>query len=154
MLPRTDDTIAAIATAPGIGGIGVLRISGPAAAAVLGRLFQPRRPEVLEQDGSLPSHRLCYGTVRDRQGAVLDEVMAVFMRAPHTYTREDVAEIQCHGSYLVQQAILAEILAVGARAAEPGEFTVSIGSSSADALLEEHFLLKARGEPERSAGKP
>ncbi|RWX51199.1 tRNA modification GTPase trmE [Candidatus Electrothrix marina] len=119
----SDDTIAAIATAPGIGGIGVIRISGADAAVVLRRLFEPRRPENLHPDGSFPSHRLCYGTVRDRQGAVLDEVMAVFMRAPHTYTREDVAEIQCHGSYLVLQAILAEILAAGARAAQPGEFT-------------------------------
>lgn len=123
VIPTADDTIAAIATAPGVGGIGVLRISGTDSAAVLGRLFQPRRPELLQQDGSLPSHRLCYGTVKDRNGTVLDEVMAVFMQAPHSYTREDVAEIQCHGSYLVQQAILAEILALGARAAEPGEFT-------------------------------
>ena len=122
MIPA-EDTIAALATAPGVGGIGVIRISGPAAATILRRLFQPHRRENLHPDGSLPSHKLCYGTVRDRQGVVLDEVMAVFMQAPHTYTREDVAEIQCHGSYLVQQAILAEILAVGGRAAEPGEFT-------------------------------
>jgi len=121
MIP--DDTIAAIATAPGIGGIGVIRISGADAAVVLRRLFEPHRPENLHPDGSFPSHRLCYGTVRNSHGAVLDEVMAVFMRAPHTYTREDVAEIQCHGSYLVLQAILAEILAAGVRAAEPGEFT-------------------------------
>ncbi|WLE97456.1 MAG: tRNA uridine-5-carboxymethylaminomethyl(34) synthesis GTPase MnmE [Candidatus Electrothrix communis] len=126
MIPANDspdNTIAAIATAPGIGGIGVIRISGSGAAAVLRRLFTPHRPESLHSDGSLPSHRLCYGTIRDRHGAVLDEVMAVFMRAPHTYTREDVTEIQCHGSYLVLQTILAEILAAGARAAEPGEFT-------------------------------
>jgi tRNA modification GTPase len=129
VLPTPDDTrdiidtIAAIATAPGVGGIGVIRISGAAAAVVLRRLFIPHRQESLHPDGSFRSHKLCYGTVRDRHGAVLDEVMAVFMRAPHTYTREDVAEIQCHGSYLVLQAILAEILAVGARAAEPGEFT-------------------------------
>ncbi|CAK8717526.1 tRNA modification GTPase MnmE [Candidatus Electrothrix laxa] len=119
----SDDTIAAIATAPGVGGIGVIRISGSGAAAILRRLFIPHRAQSLQPDGSLLSHRLCYGTVTDRYGAVLDEVMAVFMRAPHTYTREDVAEIQCHGSYLVLQAILAEILAAGARAAEPGEFT-------------------------------
>ena len=112
---QSDETIAAIATAPGIGGIGVLRISGSAAAAVLRRLFTPHRSESLHTDGSFSSHRLCYGTIRDRHGAVLDEVMAVFMRAPHTYTREDVAEIQCHGSYLVLQAILAEILAAGAQ---------------------------------------
>jgi tRNA modification GTPase len=123
VLPTSDETIAAIATAPGIGGIGVIRISGPESAAILGRLFVPQRSAALQEDGLLPSHRLCYGTVNDRHGAVLDEVMAVFMRAPHTYTREDVVEIQCHGSYLVLQAILAEILLVGARAAEPGEFT-------------------------------
>lgn len=122
MIP-SDDTIAAIATAPGVGGIGVVRISGSAAGAILRRLFQPHRPENLHADGSLPSHKLCYGTVQSRDGVVLDEVMAVFMQGPHTYTREDVAEIQCHGSYLVQQTILAEILAAGARAAEPGEFT-------------------------------
>ncbi len=119
----SDDTIAAIATAPGVGGIGVLRVSGPDAGAILRRLFQPHRPGNLDFDDSLPSHKFCYGRVVDRHGTVLDEVMAVFMQAPHTYTREDVAEIQCHGSYLVQQAILAEIIAVGARAAEPGEFT-------------------------------
>ncbi|MCI5133861.1 MAG: tRNA uridine-5-carboxymethylaminomethyl(34) synthesis GTPase MnmE [Candidatus Electrothrix sp. AW2] len=122
MIPH-EETIAALATAPGVGGIGILRISGSRAAAVLRTLFVPHRLASLQPDGSLPSHKLCYGTVRDRHGTVLDEVMAVFMQAPHTYTREDVAEIQCHGSYLVQQAILAEIFATGVRAAEPGEFT-------------------------------
>ncbi|MCW5211537.1 tRNA uridine-5-carboxymethylaminomethyl(34) synthesis GTPase MnmE [Desulfobulbus sp. TB] len=122
MIPQ-EETIAALATAPGVGGIGVIRISGSGAAAVLRKLFVPHRPKSLQLDGLLPSHKLCYGTVRDRHGTVLDEVMAVFMQAPHTYTREDVAEIQCHGSYLLQQAILAEIFASGVRAAEPGEFT-------------------------------
>jgi tRNA modification GTPase len=122
MIP-SDDTIAAIATAPGVGGIGVIRVSGPDAARILSKIFRPHRAENLHPDGSLTSHRLCYGTVVDRDDTVLDEVMAVFMQAPHTYTREDVAEIQCHGSYLVQQAILTELLALGARAAEPGEFT-------------------------------
>ncbi|XOF33798.1 MAG: tRNA uridine-5-carboxymethylaminomethyl(34) synthesis GTPase MnmE [Candidatus Electrothrix sp. YB6] len=120
--PTANDTIAAIATAPGAAGIGIIRISGPDAAAVLQQLFVPHRTHLLEDD-ALPSHRLCYGTVTDRHGGMLDEVMAVLMRAPHTYTREDVAEIQSHGSYLLQQAILAEILAAGVRVAEPGEFT-------------------------------
>ncbi|MCI5159266.1 MAG: tRNA uridine-5-carboxymethylaminomethyl(34) synthesis GTPase MnmE, partial [Candidatus Electrothrix sp. AUS1_2] len=147
MLPTSDETIAAIATAPGIGGTGVIRISGPEAAAVLDRLFVPHRPDILLEDGLLPSHRLCYGTVKDRHGAVLDEVMAVLMRAPHTYTREDVVEIQCHGSYLVLQAILAEILRLGARAAEPGEFTKRaflagrIDLTQAEAVID---LLQAR----------
>ncbi len=119
----TNDTIAAIATAPGVGGIGIVRISGSGSAAVLRSLFVPHRAKSILKNGSLQSHKLCYGTLTDRDGVVLDEVMAVYMRAPHTYTREDVVEVQCHGSYLVLQAVLAEILAVGARAAEPGEFT-------------------------------
>ncbi len=112
------DTIAAIATAPGIGGIGIIRISGSQAADILHRLFKPHR-----SNASFQSHKLYYGTVVDRTGVVLDEVMAVIMRAPHTYTREDVVELQSHGSYLVLEAILSEVLAAGARAAEPGEFT-------------------------------
>ncbi len=116
--PAVDDTIAAIATAPGMGGIGIIRITGPLAGAVLVKLFRPQRPQ-----RGFQSHRLCYGTVVDRSGVVLDEAMAVFMHAPHTYTREDVAEIQSHGSYPVLQAVLAEVLAIGVRPAEPGEFT-------------------------------
>ena len=112
------DTIAAIATAPGIGGIGIIRISGSQSAVILRRLFRPFRTNI-----SYQSHKLYYGTVVDRDGVVLDEVMAVFMQAPSTYTREDVVELQSHGSYLVLEAILSEVLAAGARAAEPGEFT-------------------------------
>jgi tRNA modification GTPase len=116
--PATGDTIAAIATAPGTGGIGIIRISGVQAEAILHRLFTPFRHHT-----ALQSHTLYYGTVADCHGRVLDEVMAVFMRAPRTYTREDVVELQSHGSYLVLQAILAEVLAAGARLADPGEFT-------------------------------
>lgn len=112
------DTIAAIATAPGVGGIGIIRISGPGAATLLHRLFTPYRPHV-----TFESHKLYYGTVADSRGIVLDEVLAVFMQAPHTYTREDVVELHSHGSHLVLQTILAEVLSGGARAADPGEFT-------------------------------
>ncbi len=115
---KTEDTIAAIATAPGSGGIGIIRFSGPQAERILQQLFRPHRSQVIFQ-----SHRLCYGRVVDRKGTVLDEAMAVLMRAPHSYTCEDVAEIQSHGSWPVLQAILAEVLAAGARPAEPGEFT-------------------------------
>lgn len=121
--PATNDTIAAIATPPGVGGIGIIRISGSESSAILRRLFVPHRKKKGLPGDSFQSHKLCYGTVTSRDGTVLDEVMAVFMRAPNTYTREDVVEVQSHGSYLVLQAVLAEILAVGARAAEPGEFT-------------------------------
>jgi tRNA modification GTPase len=117
-LLKTEETIAAIATAPGSGGIGIVRISGPEAESILRRLFVPQRPQNAWQ-----SHRLCYGKVVDRSGTVLDEAMAVLMCAPHSYTCEDVAEIQSHGSWPVLQAILAEAIAAGARPAEPGEFT-------------------------------
>jgi tRNA modification GTPase len=112
------DTIAAIATPPGTGGIGIIRISGPGAHAILQRVFTPSHPHI-----SLKSHILYHGTVAGADGRVLDEVLAVFMRAPRTYTREDVVELHSHGSYLVLTAILAEVLRHGARLAGPGEFT-------------------------------
>jgi len=115
---RNNDTIAAIATPPGTGGIGIIRISGVGARAILQRLFTPSRRHV-----GLKSHTLYHGTVAGRDGRVLDEVLAVFMRAPRTYTREDVVELHSHGSYLVLSSILAEVLRLGARLAEPGEFT-------------------------------
>lgn len=115
---RTNDTIAAIATPPGTGGIGIIRISGPEALAILQRLFKPHKSH-----SSLISHTLYYGTVSSREGTVLDEVLAVYMRAPNTYTREDVVEIQSHGSFLVLNSILQEIFLTGARPADPGEFT-------------------------------
>lgn len=115
---QTSDTIAAIATPPGIGGIGIIRISGPGALFILRRLFRPYKTHQ-----TFNSHTLYFGTVTNRDGRVLDEVLAVYMRSPNTYTREDVVELQSHGSYLVLNAILAEVLHNGARPAEPGEFT-------------------------------
>ncbi|MFH7321129.1 tRNA uridine-5-carboxymethylaminomethyl(34) synthesis GTPase MnmE [Desulfurivibrio sp. D14AmB] len=116
-------TIAAIATPPGPGGIGIIRVSGPAAPAVLTRLFRPAKPAA--HPAPIPSHRLRYGWIIDPgSGHPLDEVMAVYMAAPATYTREEVVEIHCHGGYVVLREILALILAMeGVRAAEPGEFT-------------------------------
>ncbi len=110
-LPASE-TIAAIATPPGTGGIGIIRISGPLAPAILQALFKPCRPH-----SSFKSHTLYYGTVSDRNGTVLDEVLAVYMQAPRTYTREYVVELHSHGSYLVLQAILSQVLRHGARAA-------------------------------------
>jgi tRNA modification GTPase len=115
-----DDTIAAIATAPGAGGIAVVRISGPQAETIAHHLFQMkngRRP-VLE------THHLYHGHILSPQGGtVIDEVMIALMRAPHSYTGEDVLEIHGHGGYLLPQRILSEVLKTGARLAEPGEFT-------------------------------
>lgn len=116
-------TIAAIATPPGAGGIGIIRVSGPAAPTVLTRLFRLSKPAA--NPVQIPSHRLRYGWIVDPAGDhPLDEVMAVYMAAPATYTREEVVEIHCHGGYVVLREILALILAMeGVRAAEPGEFT-------------------------------
>ncbi|TMC21794.1 MAG: tRNA uridine-5-carboxymethylaminomethyl(34) synthesis GTPase MnmE, partial [Chloroflexi bacterium] len=114
-------TIAAIATPPGIGGIGVVRVSGPEAFAFVHPL--------LRQPGGCtdipPSHLLTYGEIVDpATEEIVDEVLAAFMCAPRTYTREDVVEIQGHGGPLVLQRILRLILAQGARMANPGEFTL------------------------------
>ncbi|MCB2184625.1 MAG: tRNA uridine-5-carboxymethylaminomethyl(34) synthesis GTPase MnmE [Desulfobulbaceae bacterium] len=112
-------TIAAIATSPGFGGIGIIRISGSEALSILTSIFSPHNdiPE-------FRSHTLYYGWIKDtRTGLPIDEVLAVFMQAPKTYTRENVVEIHCHGSYLVLQDILSRIISLGARLAAPGEFT-------------------------------
>jgi tRNA modification GTPase len=111
------DTIAAIATPPGPGGIGVIRASGPAAAVIAGAVF------VRARNGAWASHRLYHGHVRAADGRLLDEGLAVLMRAPHSYTGEDVLELHCHGSPVVLDQALRAVLAAGARAATPGEFT-------------------------------
>jgi tRNA modification GTPase len=116
-----NDTIAAIATPPGAGGIGVIRVSGPGAFAAVQSLFhQPHGWRDLP-----PSHLLTYGRIVDpRTREYIDEVLVAFMQAPRTYTREDVVEIQGHGGPLVLQRILRLVLGQGARMANPGEFTL------------------------------
>lgn len=136
------DTIAAISTPPGEAGIGIVRLSGPRSEAIARRLFHPRRPR-----SSWQSHRFYLGHVLDSEGRVLDEVLLTLMRAPHTYTREDVVEIHCHSGYAVLKAILGEVLAQGARLARPGEFTLRaflsgrLDLSQAEAVLE---IIEAR----------
>src|SRR3989442_9913027 len=116
-----NDTIAAIGTPPGYGGIGVIRVSGPEAFLLVLTLLQ--RPD--RRTDLPPSHLLTYGHIVDPTSLeVLDEVLVAFMHAPHTYTREDVVEIQGHGGPLVLQRILSLVLAQGARMANPGEFTL------------------------------
>ncbi len=112
MIP--DDTIAALATAPGEGGIAIVRVSGPKAEAALRSLFSPQR--------DFEPRRLYYGHIVDRH-ETLDECMAVFMPAPKTYTREDVAEIHLHGGFFAAHSVLQALYRRGIRAAEPGEFT-------------------------------
>ncbi len=115
----SEPTIAAIATPPGPGGIGVIRISGDLALSILKQVFTPKNPEK-----SFVSHHLSYGVITDPDtGQMVDEVLAVYMAAPATYTREDVVEIHCHGSFLILQQVLALLIAKGALLAGPGEFT-------------------------------
>lgn len=116
-----NDTIAAIGTPQGVGGIGIIRVSGPEAFSLVLPLLQ--RPG--GHTGVPPSHLLTYGHITDPITLeILDEVLVAFMRAPHTYTREDVVEIQGHGGPLVLQRILRLVLTQGARMANPGEFTL------------------------------
>lgn len=110
-------TIAALATPPGQGGLAVIRISGPEAGRVLQALFVPAGRQKSLQPRLLTFGHLVY------QGQVLDECMAVFMPGPRSYTREDVAEIQLHGSQVVVQAVLQAVYAMGALPAQAGEFT-------------------------------
>jgi tRNA modification GTPase len=111
------DTIAAISTPIGVGGIGVVRISGDQAKRIGSAVF------TAHNDGGFSSHRFSYGAILGLDGDILDEGMAVFMQAPKSYTREDVFEIHCHGGMLVTQRVLEMTLSCGARLAQPGEFT-------------------------------
>ncbi|MCR5034456.1 MAG: tRNA uridine-5-carboxymethylaminomethyl(34) synthesis GTPase MnmE [Clostridia bacterium] len=110
------ETIAAISTAYGEGGIGIIRISGPEALGILRRVFVCK--------SNIASRRMAFGRIVDPDTAeVIDEVLAVYMKGPTTYTGEDVAEINCHGSVVSLRKALALVLRQGARMAEPGEFT-------------------------------
>lgn len=112
-----EETIAAIATPFGEGGIGIIRMSGEESLKIVKDIFVPASGK------PLTNRMLTYGHVYDDEKNVIDEVMAVFMKAPKTYTREDVVEINCHGGVVPVQKILSLILLKGARLAEPGEFT-------------------------------
>ena len=145
-----EDTIAAIATAPGMGGIGIIRISGPEAENILNRIFMPAGNRGIPME----NRRMTYGRIVSR-GETVDECMAVLMRAPGSYTREDVAEIQSHGGTQVLNRVLELCIESGARIAAPGEFTRRaflngrIDLSRAEAVMN---LISARGEQEyRSA---
>ena len=112
-----DDTIAAIATPLGEGGLAVLRISGPETFAIADKIFAGK-----DRPSTAPSHTLLFGKIV-RQGRTIDEVLLAVLRAPRTFTREDTVEISCHGGILPVKLILDAILEQGARLAEPGEFT-------------------------------
>lgn len=133
-----EDTIAAIATAYGEGGIGIIRISGPETFSILNKIFK----------GKIENRRMSYGHIIDPEdGSVIDEVLSVFMKEPYTYTKEDVAEINCHGSMVSLRKTLEAVLHCGARLAEPGEFTKRaflngrLDLSQAEAVID---LIKAK----------
>jgi tRNA modification GTPase len=115
---KDSDTISAIATPLGEGGISVIRISGQQAFTVADRVFIGR-----SKLADSPSHTAHFGRVVDGSGSYVDEVVAVTFRAPNSYTCEDVVELSCHGGYIVTQKVLQVILSAGGRMAEPGEFT-------------------------------
>ena len=113
------DTIAAIATAMASAGIGIIRISGREAVEVADRVFSAKSGKSLQDSAS---HTIHYGFIVE-DGTMIDEVLVMLMKAPHSYTREDTVEINCHGGVLVMRKILETVIRHGARPAEPGEFT-------------------------------
>ncbi len=117
---ETQDTIAALATGQG-GAIAVIRVSGPDAVGVAGRIFAARSGKPLTDAAGYTVH---YGEIRDADGAAVDEVLATVFRAPNSYTGEDSVEISCHASPYIESRVMQLLLAAGVRAAGPGEFTV------------------------------
>jgi tRNA modification GTPase len=116
---EANETIAAISTPFGVSGIGIVRVSGSLAESIARRLFKPK-----SEPFQFISHHFHYGEIVDPQsGNPIDEVLVVLMRAPKTYTREDVLEIHCHGGYFILQKILELVLREGTRIAHAGEFT-------------------------------
>jgi tRNA modification GTPase len=140
------DTIAAVSTPVGEGGIAVIRISGPNSLQILGALFKRKN------DGGFLGHRFYYGVIiSPDSGVVVDEAMCVYMRAPRSFTCEDVAEIQCHGGTVIIQQILGLVLSQGARLAEPGEFTRrAFLNGRIDLLQAEAVIDLIRGKTEAS----
>lgn len=116
-----DDTIAAISTSPGEGGIGIVRMSGADSLNILLKLFAWTKGE-LNKD-IIIRRRMYYGKVLDENSDVIDEVLTVYMEGPNTYTGEDIVEINCHGSMVALRKTLTRVLSLGARLAEPGEFS-------------------------------
>jgi len=115
-----EDTIAAVATPAGEGGVGIVRVSGPDAERIATAIFVKAEGK----NGRLKSHMLHYGMIREpKSEKILDQVLLTIMREPRSYTGEDVVEVHCHGGVFVVRRVLGLILAQGARHAEPGEFT-------------------------------
>lgn len=114
------DTIAAISTPRGEGGIGIVRISGDEAIEILGKIFKPKSNKKVEE---LRNFSINYGKLYNENEELVDEVLVSIMKGPKTYTTEDIVEINCHGGYLITEKVLELVLRFGARHAEQGEFT-------------------------------
>jgi tRNA modification GTPase len=138
------DTIVAPVTPPGEGGVGIVRLSGPEAISLLSTSFRSKN-----KVSALESHRLYYGQLVNSDDVRLDEVLAVVMRAPRSYTGEDVVEVHCHGGVQIMRSVLDLFLDAGARIAAPGEFTQRaflngrLDLSQAEAVVD---VIKARSE--------
>ncbi|MCG2814089.1 MAG: tRNA uridine-5-carboxymethylaminomethyl(34) synthesis GTPase MnmE, partial [Thermodesulfovibrionales bacterium] len=145
-----DDTIAAISTPPGEGGIGIVRLTGKDAIKIADRLFHSSKGKTLFDSAS---HRIIHGFIKDSStGETVDEVLVSVMRSPNTYTREDIVEINCHGGMSPLREALELAVKHGARLAEPGEFTKRaflngrIDLSEAEAVLD---LIRAKTDESR-----
>ncbi|ASS37284.1 tRNA uridine(34) 5-carboxymethylaminomethyl synthesis GTPase MnmE [Mogibacterium pumilum] len=136
------DTIAAIATPLGEGGVGIVRVSGPNSLSIMKSIYRECPDEVI------PRH-VYYGHAVDNQGIVIDDMVAIYMKAPHTFTGDDVVEFQAHGSNVSLRLILRSAISAGARIADPGEFTKNaflngrLDLSQAEAVID---LIKAKSE--------
>lgn len=115
-----EDTIAAISTPSGIGGIGIIRVSGKDAITIVDQIYRHPKNKSLKD---MPTHTIHYGHIVSDDGEVIDEVLVMLMKAPKTFTRENVVEINCHGGPVVLNKVLMELIKHGARLAENGEFT-------------------------------
>lgn len=115
-----EDTIAAISTPIGIGGIGIIRVSGKETIEIVDKVFRATNKKSLKE---VDSHTITYGHIVSDSGKVLDEVLIMLMKGPRTFTREDIIEINCHGGPVPLNAVLMEVIKAGARMADNGEFT-------------------------------
>lgn len=146
-----EDTIAAISTSIGHSGIGIVRLSGINSIRITDKIFISPKKKSLKKT---PSHRIIYGHIINSNKKIIDEVLVSVMRAPHTYTREDIVEINCHGGPVPLRRILELVLKAGARLAEPGEFTKRaflngrIDLAQAEAVLD---IINAMTEQSRKA---
>lgn len=141
------DTIVAVATPPGQGGVGILRLSGPQSRTVLEGLFRPAR----QGFAGFKPYTLHHGSVRGADGRALDEVLAVVMPGPGSFTGEDVAEIHCHGGRAVLAAVLAECCRLGARPAERGEFSYRAWRNGRLDLTQAEAVAETIAAPTRAA---